>query len=246
MKSTSRVLSACLIAAFVASACGGGGEEPQETGAEETNNEAPSPSPSPTPTELLVEDFESTETAFELGTNGNAEISLEEGQLKLYSEDSEAESIAPLSAPADSLTYDVDVEMGLAQEALDAGTEDWFGIGCAAGEDVYFMLTDIYGSRYVISRKAGEYEQIGSDYSSDFEAEIGDTFHLTANCSSDGTVAEVSLEIDGEEVLSATDKKSPIGPFDGVAVFGQQDENKGKTAYSTFLFDNVEVAPQEE
>ncbi len=246
MKTVSRVLSACLLAVFVATACGGGGDDPQETEGQETTDEAQSPSPSPSPTELLVEDFESDETAFELGTNGNAEVSIEEGQLKLYSEDSEAESIAPLSAPAESLTYDVDVEMGLAQEALDAGTEDWFGVGCAAGEDVYFMATDVYGSRYAISRKAGEYKQIGSDYSSDFEAEIGDTFHLTANCSSDGTVAEISLEIDGEEVLSATDKKSPIGPFDGVAVFGQQDESEGKTAYSTFLFDNIEVAPQEE
>ena len=246
MNNPSRVLSACLIAAFVASACGGGGDEPQETGGQETTDETPSPSLSPTPTELLVEDFESEETAFELGTNGNAEVSLEDGQLKLYSEDSEAESIAPLSAPAESLTFDVDMEMGLAQEALDAGTEDWFGVGCVAGDDAYLMVSDIYGSRYAFSRKAGEYKQIGSDYSSDFEAEMGDTFHLTANCSSDGTVGEISLEIDGEEVLKATDKKSPVGPFDGVAVFGQQDENEGKTAYSTFLFDNVEVAPQEE
>ncbi len=244
MKSIPRVLSACLLATFVATACGGG-DEPQETGGQEATDETQSPTPSPTPTELLVEDFESGETAFKLGTNGNAEVSLEEGQLKLYSEDSEAESIAPLSAPTESLTFDVDVEMGLAQEALNAGTEDWFGVGCASGEDVYFMMTDVYGSRYAFSRKAGEYKQIGSDYSSNFEAELGDTFHLTANCTSDATGAEISLEIDGEEVLSASDKKSPLGPFDGVAVFGQQDENEGKTAYSTFLFDNVEVAPQE-
>ncbi len=242
MQHISRVVLACLVATLVAVGCGGGGDENGGT-ADETGAATPSPSP----TSLLVEDFESEETAFETGTNGNAEISVEDGQLKLYSEDDEAESVAPLSEPAPSLTFDVDVEIGDAEEALDAGTEDWFGVGCTAGEDAYFMLADVYGSFYVFSRKNGEYNQIGDNYKQNFEVREGDVYHLSAACTTDptGTAVGLSLFIDGKEVLSGSDAKNPITPFDGVAVFGQQDKNEGNIAYSTFLFDNVEVQPQE-
>ena len=33
----------------------------------------------------------------------------------------------------------------------------------------------------------------------------------------------------------------PFGAFDGVGGFGQQDENSGKIAYVTFLFDDIVV-----
>ena len=237
MERISRFVLAFLAIAIVATACGGGEDE--------NGTEGQAADESPTPTTLLAEDFESEETAFELGANGNAEVSVEDGQLKLYSEDDEAESIAPLSEPAENLTFDVDVEIGPAQESLDAGTEDWFGVACAAGEDAYFMLADVQGSFYLFSRKGGKYKQIGDNYHQDFQPEMGDTFHLTAACTTDpsGSAVGLSLVIDGEEMLSGADAKDPITPFDRVGVFAQQDENEGNTAYSTFLFDNVEVEP---
>jgi hypothetical protein len=244
MKQLTRACVVLVMTSLIATACAGGdggGETNDDTGSVET------PSPSPTPTALLSEDFESEETAFELTTNGNAEVSVEDGQLVLYSEDDEAESIAPLAQPVEGLTFDIDFEMGQARESLDAGTEDWFGVACTQGEDAYFMMADVYGSFFLFSRKDGQYKQIGDNYKKNFQPEIGDTHHLEAACTQDAASGAVgmSLFIDGQEMLTGADTKNPIGPFDGVAVFGQQDESEGDTAYSTFLFDNAEVQPLE-
>lgn len=246
-----RLSIAMLAATLVLGACGGGGDEedPEPTAEEsvtpeETMEETPTPTETPlSDTTLLAEDFESTTTAFELGTNGNAEVSLEDGQLKLYSEDDEAESIAPLLAPTEGLTFDVDVTLGESKESLAAGTQDWFGIGCTSGEDAYFMLADVTGSFFLFSRKNGKYDQITDNYKQSFQPVDGTELQMSAGCAHDpsGPVG-LSLFIDGEEVLVGSDAKDPLPAFDGVVVFGQQDVNeKGGDAFSTFFFDNVDV-----
>jgi len=269
-------LAVSLLAMALAGCGGGGSTEPTEAAdASETTASEPTPStppateetPStPTPSEpsataaelsaVIEEDFSKKSGAFPTGEGDTYRVTIQDGALHMFlagqGQTNTGISLpAELPAPADTVTITADVDFQLAYGIGYGG----YGLRCRAGDDYYMLMWNVgTGKRhedavYVVRSQGDDFDVVAEEPQP--PAAVGDDglVQMAAACatSADGSVG-LSLFVGGIEVASYSDPEG-LGPFDGVALFGEWKGEKippndfNPTGGGlTFTIDNVVVS----
>lgn len=225
-----RMLAALLCVPLFVAACGGGGDDDNGGGSSASPTAEASPTSETAGQVLLEEDFAGDAGAFQTATDANVIIEPSQGLLSFFiaglgKDPNIIRSAAPLSTPADAISVEVDYTF---TQTYGVGDGGW-ALRCISGENSYLFTYELSASEDHGQTFMGIWEVVDGqvdEVTSDKTPEGGvgpdgtGTFTAVCNGAGEGAPIDLSLSLDGEEILSGA-SESGIGTFDSVGLGGE-------------------------